>query len=159
MTRSKTCYFPFNVFFFCQSLSSATSILPQSRLITNNFLFLVIPLHANQLDSGVLLVYSALFCRHSASFRYIPVPFLFIPPHSGVILFYSRIIPPCTDMFRFIPLYLCHSTSFLYHSGVIPARFGIFRYHSCSFRFISVSFRLIPAYSGLFRYIPFRSCV
>ena len=113
----------------------------------NYFLFLVIPVHTNQLDSGVLLVYSALFCCHSASFRYIPVPFLFIPSHSGVIRFYSRVIPPCSSIFRFIlvysALFLCHSASF--------------RCHSASFWYISVSFRLIPAYSGLFRYIPFHS--
>ena len=43
------------------------------------------------------------------------------------------------------------------HSGVIPGCSGIFRYCSCSFRSIPVLFHLIPAYSGLFRYIPFRS--
>ena len=36
-------------------------------------------------------VYSALFGCHSGSFRYIPVPFLFIPSHSGVILPHSGI--------------------------------------------------------------------
>ena len=117
----------------------------------NHFVFLVIPVHANQLDSGVLLVYSALFCCHSASFPYILVPFLFIPSHSDVIRFYSRVILPCSGIFRFIPayaaLFVCHSASFQGHSGVIPARFGIFRYHSCSFR-------LIPPLSGMFRFIP-----
>ena len=41
--------------------------------------------------------------------------------------------------------------------GIIPARSGIFRYHSCPFRFILASFCLVPEYSGLFWYIPFRS--
>ena len=121
----------------------------------NHFLFLVIPVHANQLDPGVLLVYSALFYCHSASFRYIPVPFLFIPSHSDVIQFYSRVIPPCCGIFRYMPLYLCvippHSGSFQYipvpflfipsHSGVIPPHSGIFRF--------------IPVYSVPFRSIPF----
>ena len=43
-------------------------------------------------------VYSALFGCHSASFRYIPVPFLFILFHSGAI-------PPHSGIFRFIPVY------------------------------------------------------
>ena len=43
------------------------------------------------------------------------------------------------------------------YSVVIPPRSGIFRYHICLFRLIPVSFRLIPAYPGLFRNIPFRS--
>ena len=129
------------------SLSSATIIPPQSRLIKITFLFLVIPVHANQLDSGVLLVHSALFCCHSASFRYIPVPFLFIPSHSGVILFYSRVIPPCSGIFRFIPLYLCHSASFRCHSGS-------FRYIPVPFLFIPFHSGVIPPHSGIFRFIP-----
>ena len=52
-----------------------------------------------------------------------------------------------TGSFRYIPVYLGVIRP---HSDVIPARSGIFRYHSCSFGFI-------PAYSGLFQYIPFRS--
>ena len=43
------------------------------------------------------------------------------------------------------------------HCGVIPARCGIFRYHSCPFHFTPASFCLVPVYSGLFQYIPFRS--
>ena len=119
----------------------------------NHFLFLVIPVHANQLDSGVLLVYSALFCCHSASFRYIPVPFLFIPSHFDVIRFYSRVIPPCSSIFQFIPVYaalfVCHSASFWCHSGS-------FRYtvYSSTILVHSVSFW---CHSGLFRYIPFCS--
>ena len=98
------------------------------------------------LVTPVLLVYSALFCCHSASFRYILVPFLFIPSHSGVIRFYSRVIPPCSGIFRFISVYsalfVCHSASFRCHSG--------------SFRYIPVPFlfRFISVYS-----VPFRSCV
>ena len=34
------------------------------------------------------------------------------------------------------------------HSSLVPAHFSIFRYHSISFCFILVSFRLVPAYSG-----------
>ena len=116
-------------------------------MIKKYFFLLVIPVHANQLDSGVLLVYSTLFCGHSALFRHIPVPFLFIPSHSGVIRFYSRVISPCAGIFRFTPVY---SALFVCHSGVISARFGIFRYHSCSFRCHSASFRCIP-----FRSVPF----
>ena len=41
--------------------------------------------------------------------------------------------------------------------GVIPARSGTFRFHSRPFPFIPASFFLVPVYSGLFRYIPFRS--
>ena len=150
MTRSKTCYFPFNVlFFFCQSLSSATIILPQSRLIKNCSLFLVIPVHANQLDSGVLLVYSALFCCNSTSFRYIPVPFSF-RCHS--VLFQSH-----SALFRHIPVYSALFVSF----RVIPVSFrllsvysGTIIVHSVSFRCHSASFRYIPVYSGIFRSVP-----
>ena len=44
-------------------------------------------------------------------------------------------------------------------SGLIQAHFsfGTFRYHSCPFRFITASLCLVQVYSGLFRYIPFRS--
>ena len=140
-----------NCFLFCHSLYSATFVHSQNESF-------FVPCHSgprlNQLDSGVLLFYSALFCCHSTSFRYIPVAFLFIPSHSDVIRSYSRVIPPCSGIFRYMPLYLCVIPP---HSGVIPARFGIFRYHSYSFRLIQVSFRIIPAYSGLFRYIPFCS--
>ena len=125
----------------------------------NHFLFLVIPVHANQLDSGVLLVYSALFCCHSASFRYIPVPFLFIPSHSDVIRFYSRVIPPCSSifrLFRYMPLYLCVIPP---HSGVIPVSFRLVSVYSGTILVHSVSFRHIPVYSGIFRSVPFRSCV
>ena len=129
----------------------------------NHFLFLVIPVHANQLVSGVLLVYSALFCCHSASFRYIPVPFLFIPSHSGVIRFYSRVILPCSAIFRYMRLHLCVIPL---HSGVIPVSFrlislysGTILVHSVSFRCHSALFRHIPVYSGIFRSVPFHSCV
>ena len=47
-----------------------------------------------------ILVYSALFVYHSGSFRYIPVPFLYIPSHSGVI-------PPHSGIFRYIPFRSC----------------------------------------------------
>ena len=79
-----------------------------------------------------ILPYSALFCCHSTSFRYIPVPFLFIPSHSGVIRFYSRVIPPCSGIFWFIPVY---SALFLF----IPV--------------YSVPFRSIPVFSNA----PYRS--
>ena len=38
---------------------------------------------------------------------------------------------------------------------LIPARSGIFRYRSCSFCFIPALFCLIPAYSGIFCSVPF----
>ena len=41
----------------------------------------------------------------------------------------------------------------------IPPRSGIFQYHSCLFCHIQESFRLVPAYSCLFRYIPLYLCV
>ena len=40
------------------------------------------------------------------------------------------------------------------HSSLIPAHFIIFRYHSSSFCFILVSFRLVPPYSGTFHSVP-----
>ena len=67
---------------------------------------------------------------YSASFRYIPVPFLFILSH-------SRVIPPCSGIFLFIPLYT-----------------ALFVCHSASFRCHSASFRHIPVYSGIFRSVP-----
>ena len=45
------------------------------------------------------------------------------------------------------------------YSGVIPVRSGTILVHSVSFRRHSGSFRFIPAYSGIFRSVPFRSCV
>ena len=135
------------------SLSSATIIPPQSRLIKITFCFLsfrstLISLILASfcfilLYSVVIPPRSGIFRYHSCLFRLIPVSFCFIPES-------FRLVPAYSGLFRFI----CAIPP---HSGVIPARFGIFRYHSCSFRFIPVSFRLIPAYSGLFRYIPFRS--
>ena len=121
----------------------------------NHFLFLVIPVNANQLDSGVLLVYSALFCCHSASFWYIPVPFLFIPSHSDVMRFYSRVIPPWSSIFRFIPVYSTLFVSF----RLIPVSFWLVSVYSGTILVHSVSFRHIPVYSGIFRFVPFRSCV
>ena len=133
----------------------------------NHFLFLVIPVHANQLDSGVLLVYSALFCFHSASFRYIPVPFRYhsclfcrIPVPFGFIPDSFCLVPAYSGICRFICVSLrlipvsfrCHSASF---------RYNLFRYHSCSFQCHS---SVIPPHSGIFRFIPvysvpFCSCV
>ena len=63
---------------------------------------LVIPVHANQPYSGVLLASSALFWCHAVSFQYIPVPFLFIPTHSGVIRLYSRVF---SALFQHILVY------------------------------------------------------
>ena len=40
------------------------------------------------------------------------------------------------------------------HSSLILAHFSVFRYHSSSFYFIPVSFRLFWAYSGTFRSVP-----
>ena len=53
-------------------------------------------------------------------------------------------------IFRFI---LVYSALFGCHAGVISARSGIFRHHSCPFRFIPVLFRLIPAF------VPFQCLV
>ena len=131
MTCSKPCYFPFNVnwFFFCQSLCSATLIHSQSRMIKITF---------------------CSFSFRSTLISLILVSFWFI-------LSYSVVVPPRSGIFwsiPVIPLYLCVIPP---HSGVIPARSGMFRYHSCSFRFIPVLFRLLLAYSGIFRSVPFRS--
>ena len=122
--------------------------------------------------SGTILVHFVSFRCYSASFRHIlvyssifrSVPFLYL-----VTAFRSTLISFILVFFWLI----------LPCSGVILPRSGIFRYHSCSFCFIpvsfrftpesfrleidfvrvvfrTVSFRLVPAYSGLFRYIPFR---
>ena len=40
------------------------------------------------------------------------------------------------------------------HSSLILSHFSVFRYHSSSFYFIPVSFRLFWAYSGTFRSVP-----
>ena len=76
--------------------------------------FCSLSFRANQLDSGVLLVYSASFQCHSGSFQYIPVPFLFIPSHSGVI-------PPYSSIFRYYSVpFLCLVMPFIalgWHSG------------------------------------------
>ena len=126
-----------------QSLYSATLIHSQSRMIKNYFLFLVIPVHANQLDSGVLLVYSALFCCHSASFRYTNVfryhscLFRLIPVSFGFIPESFRIVPA-------IPVY----------SGLFRFIYVSFRCHSVSFRYTPVPFLFIPSHSGIFRFIP-----
>ena len=148
---------PLMYFFFSQSLSSATIILPQSRLIKITFCSLsfrstLISLILASfwfilLYSVVIPPRSGIFRYHSCLFRLIPVSFCFIPES-------FRLVPAYSGLFRFI----CVIPP---HSGVIPARFGIFRYHSCSFRFIPVSFRChsasfrhIPVYSGIFRSVP-----
>ena len=135
--------------FFCQSLYPATLIHSQSRMIKITFCSLSFrSMHANQLDSGVLLVYSALFCCHPASFRYIPVP--------GARQYHFCLFQLIPVSFRLVPAYFgllpIYSALFVCHSGS-------FRYIPVPFLFIPVSSRLNPAYSGLFRYIPFRSCV
>ena len=158
MTRSKTCYFPFNVFFFCQSLSSATIILPQSRLIKITFCSLSF---RSTLISLILASFwfilpysvvipprSGIFRYHSCLFRLIPVSFCFIPES-------FRLVPTCSGLFRFI----CVIPP---HSGVIPVSFrlvsvysGTILVHSVSFRCHSASFRHIPVYSVPFRSVPF----
>ena len=133
-------------------------------MIKNYFLFLVIPVHANQLDSGVLLVYSALFCCHSALFRYtnvfryhsslfclIPVSFGFIPESFRLV----RHISAYSGLFHFICVsFRCHSGSFRYiplpflfiasHSGVIAPHCGIYRFIPV----YSVPFRSVPVFSN-----------
>ena len=64
---------------------------------------------------------------------------------------------PNFGIFRLILLYPLYLGVIPPHSAVNLARSGIFQNHSCSLRFVRVLFRLIPAYSGLFWYIPFRS--
>ena len=125
----------------------------------NHFLFLVIPVHANQLDSGVLLWFilpysvvipprSGIFRYHSCLFRVTPMSFGFIPES-------FRLVPA---IFRFIPVYaalfVCHSASFRYipvpflfipsHSGVIPPHSGIFRFIPV----YSVPFCSVPVFSN-----------
>ena len=92
-------------------------------MIKDYFSFLVIPVHANHLDSGVLLVYSALFCCYSASFRY-------------------------TNIFRYHSCLFRHSVLFQSHFALfrhIPVYSGIFRFICVV---ILVSFRLVSVYSG-----------
>ena len=153
MTRCKPCYLTFNVNFFFVSLSILQHIHSQSRMIKITFCSLSF---RSTLISLILVSFwfiLSLFC-HSASFRYIPVPFLFIPSHSSVIWFYSRVIAPCSGIFRFIlvcsALFACHSASFRCHSGS-------FRYIPVPFLFIPSHSGVIPPHSGLFRYIPFPS--
>ena len=69
-------------------------------------------------------------------------------------------------LFRLSRPYSCwlqsHLGSFQYipvSFRFVPVHSGTFRYHSCPFRRHSASFRYIPAYSGIFRSVPFRSCV
>ena len=69
-------------------------------------------------------------------------------------------------LFRFSRPYSCsfqsHSGSFQYISvsfRLVPVHSGSILVHSLSFRCHSASFRYIPGYSGIFRSVPFRSCV
>ena len=103
-------------------------------------------------------------------FLFIPVSFWLISVYSGTILVNStsfRCHSALLGIFRNIPfrsrvwcycgLFWRYTGVISLHCGVIPARSGTFRYHSCPFRFIPASFCVVPVYSGLFRYIPFRS--
>ena len=131
----------------------------------NHFLFLVIAVHANQLDSGVLLwfilPYSVVIPPRSGIFRYHSCLFCLIPMSFGFIQESFRLVPAYSGLFRYMPLYLCVIPP---HSGVIPVSFrlvsvysGTILVHSVSFQCHSASFRHIPVYSSIFRSVPFRS--
>ena len=136
MTRSKTCYFPFNVnCFFCQSLYSTTLIQSQSRMINITFCslsFRSTVISLIMVSFWFILPYSVVIPP-----RYIPVPFLFKPSHSSVI-------PPCSGIFRFI----CVSFHLIPVSfQLVPVYPGTILVHSVSLRCHSTSFQHIPVYS------------
>ena len=75
--------------------------------------------------------------HHILPFLVQPTIFVFIPVSFRLISVYFGVIPARSGTFRF------HSYPF--------------RFHSCPFPFVPASFRLVPVYSGSFRYIPFHS--
>ena len=104
----------------------------------NYFLFLVIPVHANQLDSGVLFI----------------LPYsVAIPPRSGKQMYFGTILVYSVS-------FPCHSVLFQSHFALfrlfqfIPVYSALFMWHSGSFLYTPVPFLFIPSHSGIFRFIP-----
>ena len=148
MTRSKPCYFPFNVIFFLLSAAShncysATLILSQSTMMKIT-------------KFCSLSFQSTLISLILVTFWFILPYSVVIPPRSGIFRYYSCLFRLIPVSFGFIPESFClvpaYSALFVCHSGVIPVPFLFIASHS----------GVIPPHSGipgLFRYIPFRSCV
>ena len=147
-------------FFFCQSLYSATLIHSQSRMI--KIIFCSLSFRSTLISlilvsfwfilpysvvipprSGIFLYHSCLFCLIPVSLGSIPELFHHVPAYSG--------------LFRYIPLYLWSFRLIPVSVSLISVYSGTILVHSVSFRCHSASFRHII--SGLFLYIPFRSCV
>ena len=79
--------------FPCTSICSVHSgaFVAYSGVTLVSFLFVAVSFQIVPVYSGIILVHSVSFRRHSGLLRYIPVPFLSIPFHSAV--------------FRYVPVY------------------------------------------------------
>ena len=130
------------------------------------------PLPPYQKINGKLNITFCPFQVQPIIFLFIPVSFWLISVFSGTILVHStsfRLFWAYSGTFRSVPL----SGAIVAYSGVtlvsfhfiavsfrlVPVYSGTILVHSVSFRRHSALFRYIPVYSGIFRSVPFRSCV